>query len=161
MSRSLCDCYLTRSCVMHADLEPFMTECRTLWEECDRETMRRWQYLDGASRGLNDIFAPHRSRGFMAEGRPRSSQHQPVYYHLTILTQACVLITAHHTAQASLPHQHSDCCGFTHWQSVERSLAALVYAHRMGNKITCAKESKAEKAYAGLEIDRHYIYLPL
>lgn len=106
----------------------------------------------GQAECSNDIFAPHRSCGFMAEGRPRSSQHQPVYYHLTILTQACVLITAHHTAQASLPHQHFDCCGFTHWQSVERSLAALVYAHRIGN-FTCEKERKAEKAYAGLEIN--------
>lgn len=83
-----------RSCEMHADLDPFMVECGTLWEKHDRETMR-WQYLEGASRGLNDIFAPHRLRGFMAKGRPRSSQHQAgTRYHLTILTQACVLITA-------------------------------------------------------------------
>jgi hypothetical protein len=54
--------YLTRACGMHTDHEPFMAECGTLWEGCDREAME-WQQLERASNGLDDIFAPHRSRG--------------------------------------------------------------------------------------------------
>ena len=47
---------------MHADLETFIIVCHTLGESCDRTTME-WQYLEGASSDLNDIFAPQRSRG--------------------------------------------------------------------------------------------------
>lgn len=44
VSQSVCDCYLTRSCGIHADLELFMTECGALLEKYDREAMR-WTYL--------------------------------------------------------------------------------------------------------------------
>lgn len=37
-----------------------------------------WQYLEGASIGLNDIFAPHRSRG---HGR-KSAKEQPTPAHV-------------------------------------------------------------------------------
>lgn len=58
-AQDVCDCYLTRPCGMLADLELFITECGALRERCARETMK-WRYLEGASSGLDDIFAPHR-----------------------------------------------------------------------------------------------------
>ena len=96
---------------------------------------RRWSGNNSNGQAMVwTIYLRHTVHAVITEIRPRGSQHRPMYY-LTILTQARVLTAAYLPTQPSVPHRNPDCCGITHCQSVQRSLAALVYAHRITSHV--------------------------